>query len=44
MDGGNGVKKGTAGDEEGLDYHWTVVRQNQRNQLLVCNSVEDIEM
>ena len=27
VDRGDGVEKGTAGDEEGLDYHWTVVRQ-----------------
>ena len=24
MEGGNGVEKRTAGDEEGLDYHWAV--------------------
>ena len=27
VDGGNGVEEGTAGDEEGLDYHWAVVRR-----------------
>ena len=27
VDGGDGVEKGTAGDEEGLNYHWAVVRQ-----------------
>ena len=30
VDGGDGVEKGTSGDEEGLDYHWTVVWQNQQ--------------
>lgn len=26
MDGGDGVEEGTAGDEEGLDNHWTVIK------------------
>ena len=44
MDGGNGVEEGTAGDEEGLDYHWAVIRQNHRDQLLALSSVVDGEM
>ena len=44
VDGGDGVEEGTTGDEEGLDDHRAVVRQNQRNKLLVRNSVEDVEM
>lgn len=26
VDGGDGVEEGTAGNEEGLDYHWPVIR------------------
>ena len=25
MERGDGVEEGTAGDEEGLDYHWAVI-------------------
>ena len=39
VDRGDGVEEGTAGDEEGLDYHWTVVRQNHKDQLLIRNGV-----